>query len=200
MRSKKLWAIVIGSLLVVLVSASTLAAASGIKKAPSITDETVIWELTEATILDLGQTNTDGMGTLTQGYTIEAKAKTKVKDKYNVLPEGNLRLTLSAFSPAQDMPGQKAGFWYVEGKWKLTKKDADPEKLKVRHNSEVIAGSVKAKLDFNPATGQGNWTGVAWVPMSLAAGKWSKGEGTLTLDQNLNGDLFLPLEIWSKDK
>jgi len=197
MKNKKLWAIVIGSLLVLLVSASTLAAAPLFKKAPSIVDEMVVWELTKTTVVDPGQTNVDGMGTFVEGYTIEAKAKAKHN---NVVPEGSFWLTLTAFSPANDMPGQKAGLWYVQGKWRITKKDADPEALKVRHNSEVIEGSLKAELDFNPATGQGNWTGVAWVPMSLAAGNWAKGEGTLTFDGNLEGDLFLPLEIWSKSE
>ncbi|HSR32266.1 MAG TPA: hypothetical protein VLY63_17020 [Anaerolineae bacterium] len=197
MRNRKLWVILIGAFLVLLISASTLAAAPMFKKAPSITDEMVIWELTKTTVVDAGQTKTDAMGTFTEGYTIEAKAKAKHN---NVVPEGRLWLTLTAFSPAEDMPGQEAGFWYVQGKWRITKKDADPEALKVRHNPEVIEGSLQAKLDFNPATGQGNWTGVASLPMSLAAGNWGRGEGTLTFDENLEGDLFLPLEIWSKDK
>lgn len=197
MRNKKLWIIVIGSLLILLVSASTLAAAPMFKKAPSIADETVIWELTKTAVVDAGQTNTDGVGTLVQGYTIEGKAKAKHN---NVVPEGRFWLSLSAFSPAQDMEGQKAGFWYVRGTWRITKKDADPEALKVRHNSEVIEGSFQAELTFNPATGQGNWTAAAWLPMSLAAGEWSRGGGTLTFDENLEGDLYLPLEIWSKGK
>ena len=197
MQNKKLWAIVIGALLILLVSASTLAAAPMFKKAPSIVDETVIWELTKTTIVDPGQTNTDKSGTFTEGFTLEGKAKAKHN---NVVPEGHFWLTLTAFSPAEDMQGQKAGLWYVQGKWRITKKDADPEALKVRHNSEVIEGSLQAELDFNPATGQGNWTGVAGLPMSLAAGKWGRGQGTLTFDENLEGDLYLPLEIWSKGK
>ena len=113
MRNRKVWIIVIGALVITLVSASALAAAPMLRKAPSIVDETVIWELTKATVVAAGQTTTDGMGTFTDGYTIEAKAKAKHN---NVVPEGDFWLTLTAFSPAKDMPGQKEGFWYVEGK------------------------------------------------------------------------------------
>ena len=199
MRNKKILALMIGSLLVLLVSASTLAAAPLFKKAPSIVEDAVIWELTKTTVVDAGQTYTDGMGTFTQGYTLEAKAKAKGN---NVVPEGSFWLTLNAFSPANDIPGQKlkTGLWYVQGTWRITKKDADPEALKVRHNSEVIEGSFMAELEFNPAADQSNWTGVARLPMALAAGQWGRGEGTLTFDKNLEGDLYLPLEIWSKSK
>ena len=109
-------------------------------------------------------------------------------------------LTLNAFLPKQDMTGQKANWWDVRGTWRITKKDADPETLKVRHNSEVIEGFFEAELEFNPTTDQGDWTAKAWLPMSLAARNWAKGEGTLTFDGNLEGALFLPLEIWSKSK
>jgi len=41
---------------------------------------------------------------------------------------------LSSFSPAADMPGQKAGTWYVQGKWSITNEKASAAEKKARHS------------------------------------------------------------------
>ncbi len=195
MRNKRIWALATGALLILLVSATALAATPRMNRAPVIHDETVIWELSKARVVDPGRTYAMGEGTMTEGFVIEAKAKAKHN---NVVPEGRFQLTLSAFAPNRDMPGQKAGTWYVQGKWVITKAGADPNVLKARHNPAKVEGTVSAELGFNPTTSPDKWSGKARIPMSLAAGQWAKGEGALSLDGNFEGDLFLPLELWAK--
>ncbi len=197
MLNKKLLVVAVGGLLGLLISATALA--SPLLKQDPITDEVVVWELTKTTVVDPGQTVTvPGEGTFVTGYTIEAKAKAK---NNNVVPEGQLRLTLNLFSPENDKPGQEAGHWYVEGAWIITKKDADPELVKVKHNPEVIRGKVKTNLAFNPIDSQQNWTAEARLPMSLAAGKWGRSKaGTLSLNAQMEGDLYLDIAYWPELK
>lgn len=193
-RTLKLWVIVLGVLVILVVSTSALAAPL-LKKAP-ITDEMVVWELTKTTVVDPGQrVTTPGVGTFVENYVIEAKAKAKHN---NVVPEGQLRLTLNMFSPEQDMAdtGQKAGTWYVTGLWTITKKNADPDALDVKHNPEVMRGFVQSELSFNPIGSQEKWTGKAWLPMSLAVGQWGRGEGTLSMNGQMEGDLYLQIAFW----
>jgi len=191
MRNRKIWFIVIGALLVTLVTASALVAAPLTKKVT--TSEEVVWELTKAEVVDPGQTILTEQGTLVEGYTIEAKAKAK---NNNVVPEGQLRLTMSLFSPNRDLPGQQAGHWYAQGKWTITKQNYDPEKVKVRHNPDVMGGDLQTELTFNPLEGQQNWSAKARLPMSLAVGRWSKGDGSFSFNGQLEGDLFLAFELW----
>jgi hypothetical protein len=174
-------------LILLLVSATALAL-----KTP-VTQDNIIWELSKTQVIDRGQTISIKQGTLTTGYAIEAKAKAKTGD---LLAEGTFRLTLTAFKPKKDMPGQKAGYWYVQGDWTVTKKDADPASVKVRHNPDVVAGAIKAQLTFNPATQRANWTALAVLPMSLASSQWGRGEGSLTLNAAYEGDLYLHLNLW----
>jgi len=191
MRNRKIWVIVIGALLVTLVTASALVAAPLTKKVT--TAEEVVWELTKVEVVDSGQTLTSSEGTWISDYTIEAKAKAK---NNNVVPEGQFRMTLSLFSPNGDMPGQKAGLWYVQGKWTITKQNYDPATVKVRHNPDVMGGDLMAELTFNPLESQQNWSAAARLPMSLAVGRWSKGDGSFSFNGQLEGDLFLALELW----
>jgi len=145
------------------------------------------WKLQGLTVIDPGQTMMTGEGTLTTGYTLEAKASSGSK---RMLTEGTFRLTLSAFQPIKDMPGQKAGLWHVQGKWSLTRKNATAATLTARHNPDTIEGRLKAELPFNPAASQADWSALATLPMSLAAGQWAQGKGSLTMTQG-EGDLIL---------
>ena len=130
-------------------------------------------------------------------HTLEAMARSK---EGNVIPEGTFHLTMDAFSPKSNMPRQREGSWYVQGHWTITKKNADQNTLKVKHNPDKAEGILVAEVPFNPTMGAGNWTGKAHIPMALTAGRWSRGSGTLTFDENLEGDLFLPLERWPEVK
>jgi len=194
MRNKTIPILVIAFILIVAVA--LLVPTVGAKK--SVTNQDmVIWELTRTKVVDPGTLDETAPGYRLVGYTIEAKAKSKGG---NVIPDGNFRLTMNIFSPNEDMGSQRKGYWYVDGTWTITKKNADPDSLKVKHNPDKADGFLLAELSFNPAGGVGNWTGKAVLPMALAAGNWSRGEGTLTFGENLEGDLFLPLERWPEVK
>lgn len=185
-------------MMLILVAAIALLAINSIgAKEPVIAQEMVIWEISKATVVDPGSFEEMDEGQFFKGYTIEAKAKAKHN---NVVPEGTFRLTLDAFSPNEDMGSQKAGFWYVQGHWTITKKNAPQNELKVKHNPNKAEGFLIAELAANPVTTNGNWTGKAALPMVLAAGRWSRGEGTLTFGDNLEGDLFLKLDRWPEAK
>ena len=59
-----------------------------------------------------------------------------------------------------------------------------------------MEGKFIGEISFDPTSGVGNWTGKAVLPMALTAGNWNKGEGTLTVNDDLTGYLFLSLETW----
>jgi hypothetical protein len=162
---------------------------------------TAVWELKHTTVIDPGDTvvvpadpGTDFPGgVLTTGYTLKAKAKSKNGE---LVPEGEFLLTLSAFLPNADMPSQKAGLWHVQGQWTIVNKNADSKALKARHNPFTVAGRIHAALPFNPAKQQMRWSAGVTVPMVPAAGQWARGkEGSLTLDANRQGELYLLLEL-----
>jgi hypothetical protein len=94
------------------------------------------------------------------------------------------------------MPGQKAGLWYVQGEWSIVKTGATYADTKERHNPATIAGKCQTELDFNPTAENIDWTARASLPMSPIAGQWGRGEGSLTVNKNATGDLFLKLELW----
>ncbi len=173
---------------VVLLAGMVYSSASAVK--PPFSEEIVVWEISKPVVISEGQTVETREGTLTTGYVIEAKAKAK---NNNVVPEGSIVFTFSVFTPLGDMPGQVPGIWYVHGDWVITKKNASIESAKARHSSDKAMGNIKAELAFNPLAQPGNWSGLAWIPMSLAAGQWSRGQGTVTLNGQFEGELLLDL-------
>lgn len=185
MKNRKL--IIALALLFILMG--TIWGTASAKKSP-ITEEEVIWEISKPEIIDAGETIVMGQGTLVQGFVVQAKAKSRHN---NVVPEGTIVMILSAFQPNQDLPGQVAGVWYVQGEWEITKKNALPESANARHSSDKAHGSVKAELAFNPLSEPQSWSGLAWIPMSPAAGRWSKGKGSITLNGQFEGELMLDL-------
>lgn len=181
-------------IILMLVLMATLVAGSALAKKPYIEQDFVIWDLSKAEVVQAAVPEENEVGVFLRGFTLEAKAKSQGG---NMVPEGVFRLSLDAFSPYADLPasGQKAGYWYVYGTWTITKKNANPEALKFKHNPEVVEGVLVAELPFDPTTGAGNWTGKAVLQTALAAGRWSRGEGSLTFLSDLDGSLFLDLEL-----
>ncbi len=162
--------------------------------APSIRQTNVGWRLTSAKVTATGETAKMQQGTLTTGYTVVAVATAITKGA--PIEKAKFELTLSAFSPSKDMPGQKAGRWYLRGTWTLTDQNATQADLEVRHNPAVIRGDLLTELSFNPATDPGAFSGKFSLPMSLAAGQWSKGEGTISFDENFEGSIYLAADEW----
>lgn len=166
---------------------------------PNIRQQSVVWTLDAAEIVSAGVTGVMAAspdfpgGVMTNGYVIQANA---ISNRPDVAFSGTLQVTLSIFSPAQDYGTQKAGVWYVQGAWKLTREGVNAAAIKTRHNPSVLSGQIKAELPFNPANGVGNWTGLVKLPMSQSAGRWARGAGTLSLNADLNGYLALDANVW----
>lgn len=187
--------ILIAALVLVLLASAVLVVSSANAAKKPVTPGMVIWSLTKIKVIDSGQTITGPQGTFINGYVIEAQAKAK-KNQGKVFPNGTFRLTLSLFSPAYDMPGQKAGMWYVQGEWSVVTAGAKPEETQERHNAVTITGKIKTELEFNPIAEKSEWTALASLPMAPIDGQWARGDGTLSLNKKGSGDLFLDLELW----
>jgi len=119
----------------------------GVKPASGFT-----WRLSNARIVKPGQTMEATEGTIISGYTIRADAQAEGSAP---IPQGRFTVTLTIFSPRQDMPGQKAGFWYLRGDWSLAGLDVDPASLKKRHLRDAYHGTLVAELPFNPTVAPG---------------------------------------------
>jgi hypothetical protein len=161
-----------------------------------IIPDTVTWGLTKTVVLDPGTTEVSEEGTLLKGYTIESTAKEKDS---KLVPEGTFRLELSVFQPSEDMDGQEAGRWYVEGKWAVIDKYAlDDEK----HSRGVVSGFIATVLDFDPTQTPEGWTALAQLPMSTVTAvtvdgiQWARGRGTYTVDSAFEGTLYVDLNLW----
>ena len=170
---------------------------------PNISKESIVWTLSDAEVVSAGATGIMGAspgfpgGAMTDGYTLLWNATSNQPD---IAFSGVLKLTLSVFSPASDYGAQKVGTWYVRGNWSITRAGVDAASVKTRHNPDVLSGQVSTELSFNPANGQGNWTGLVNLPMSQAAGRWARGAGTLSLNEQLNGYLALDANLWPEMK
>ena len=156
----------------------------------AVTKEEVVWKLTQTAIVSQGETVTMENGTMVSGFTLQANAKARHN---NIVPDGKIVFNLSAFSPSRELPGQVPGTWYIQGKWEITGRTATKESRNASHSADKAQGFIKAELPFNPLTEPGNWSGLAWVPSSSTAGRWSTGEGSMTLDGGFEGDLVLLL-------
>lgn len=187
MSIKKL--IIITALIIVTVTATATVTA----KKPTISEDIAIWELTKITVVEQGQNVDMQEGDFFTNYVIEARAHQK---NGNIIPNGVFRMSLSAFSPYQKIGTQSPGYWYVQGSWTITKDNPNLAAMEAKHNSEVIEGSIVAEVPFNPISDWDNWTGLARLTMTLMAGNWANGEGTLTFNKDNSGSLFLDLAHW----
>jgi hypothetical protein len=179
-----------GRLVVFTLALALLSAApafSARKKVPP-KGEVFGWELEGATVANPGKVYKTRQGILISGCVIEASASRLGRAPFEV---GIFRLNFTAFSPYQDMPRQKAGFWYVQGDWTITDEAADEQLKKVRHSPAVVRGSLKTRLTFNPLEQSGQVTASVRVPrMAEGAGR---GQGTFQGNELFEGTLQLAL-------
>jgi hypothetical protein len=187
MRIKKLILVLALILPFVIVTSTVMG------KRPVIIDETAIWELTDIQVIDEGELVALQEGNFTKDVVIEARA---TASNGRILPSGVFQMTFSAFTPFAEMNQQKPGFWYVQGYWSVTKDNPDREAMRSRHNSEMLEGDILAEVPFDPTADSINWTALARLTMTLMAGNWANGEGTLTMNQDNTGSLFLDLTTW----
>jgi len=103
---------------------------------------------------------------------------------------------LDLFAPVKDLPGQKAGQWYLSGTWTISKKGALEVSKQAGHSPDFVQGKIQTELTFNPLYGRRNWSAHASLPMSPATGRWGRGQGTFELSTSWKGQLFLDLTLW----
>lgn len=185
MKFKALWVLALLALLVI-------SPASAAPPKPA-REAALGWDITQVEVTAPGQTIISEEGTLITGYTLTGQARATAG---GLLQHGAFQLVLSAFSPSRELPGQHVGKWYIVGQWSLTKSGAAPQSLRARHNPDVISGRIRTELDFNPTADTRNWSALATLPMSPAAGRWARGEGTFSIDSTLAGSLHLSALLW----
>lgn len=149
------------------------------------------WRLTDSQVVEPGETVTTVEGTMTTGYTVEAQAR---GEGAAPIKNGRFRVTLNAFSPFQDRPGQEAGFWQVTGNWTLTDAEAPPEVSKTRYHPAVLRGTLRAKLGFNPATHPGPVKAQVEMATFRPGFGRQRGGGTFQGDELFTGKLTIDLQ------
>lgn len=168
--------------------------------AAAIRNASMSWTLSEAQVVEAGETVILPNGTMSTGYTIEATAESTDSA---FVTRGTLRVTLTAFTPKEDSRRQKAGIWYVRGKWFLSDIDAPPSN-NPRYTPGVLDGQLQVELPFNPAEG-GDWSATLRLPqtvlepVTLEQGRQPmRGTGVLILDDKQGGALTLELKLWPR--
>jgi hypothetical protein len=134
----------------------------------------VEWQLSETTAISWGILSRTSEGEIRSGIKIEGKAVAQSSD--NTFSEGAFTVTLTAFAPYEDMPGQKKGNWYLSGNWSITATGTDP----TSHPSptSVLTGTLKASLAYDPAVETGPMAAELRLQhrgVSVRAGRMSKG-------------------------
>jgi hypothetical protein len=181
-------------LLVPLSLASLAVLAQAAPRPPSIENAVLGWELTQARVVSAGTTTAVPQGVITAGYVVEANAT--ATDEATPVQSGRFRIELTAFSPRQDMPGQKAGQWYVRGDWRISQPAASEAEEVARHRPSLVNGSLSAELPFNPAAGVGPVDAAVNLRRSPQGGRWTAGTGTFSGNQRFEGLLQLGAQIW----
>lgn len=189
-----------GSMLQVVAGLLLFACAASVS-ADAIRTASMSWTLSDAQVVEAGETVTLPNGTMSTGYTIEATAESTDSA---FVTKGTLRLSLTAFTPKKDSRVQKAGIWYVRGKWILSDIDAPPIS-NPRYTPGVIHGQLQVELPFNPAEGAGDLSATLRLPQTtmepVSAGEGRqpmRGTGILILDDKQGGVLTLDLKLWPR--
>ena len=149
------------------------------------------WALSEAAVTNPGTTATIPEGILTQGFVVESKA-TALSGSPQI-SEGALTLTVTAFTPFREMPGQTPGVWYLRGTWTVRAAQAEPREDGIRHDPSSLSGLLNAELPFNPATQPGAFEATILMPPASGAEGWAYGRGTFSVDDQFEGSMDLAL-------
>mgnify|MGYP001065216326 CR=1 FL=1 len=181
-------------ILLPLAAASVAALAAPAARVPGIQDAARGWQLTRARVLDPGVTSIAAQGTMTSGYVLEATAK--ALDPNTPVQNGTFKIELNAFSPSQDMPGQKAGTWYVRGDWQIAKRGITAAEQESRHGPSFLNGSLSVELSFNPATDAGPVNAAVSLTRAPQAGRWASGNGTFNGNETFEGLMQIDAQIW----
>lgn len=106
--------------------------------------------------------------------------------------EGSFQISISAFQPSRDLPGQPAGRWYIRGDWSITDAQAPPPAPGQRHRRGVLAGTLVSTMDADPLATAQDVVLPLQLPMTLTESSWVRGKGTLSLaDSQERGSITL---------
>ena len=152
------------------------------------------WKLTQAKVICTGKTADLDEGTLTVGYEIESGAV--ALDPKCPIQRGVFRISATAFCPKEDMPGQKAGVWYIRGSWTICDTDIGAQGAKTRHNSAVLRGELLCDLTFNPSQAMGNVEAMVRMPMSRAGSIWRRGTAVFRGNEKFEGTIEGVAKRW----
>jgi len=189
-----------------LSTASAVALAStSVQQSPVAAFENIAnWTFSDTKVVSKGSVDYMTEGEFTRDFILESKV-TATSKAGSVVPDGTLKLVLSAFSPAYDQHGRRKGAWYVWGKWTLTDSHITHSSRTGRQNTGEISGRLSAELDFNPIVTQKNWTAKIRLPMTRIApvseagsSQPARGEGALIMDNMRGGTISLNLKLWPK--
>jgi hypothetical protein len=155
-----------------------------------VEDRSGAWTLTGPQLVTRGSFDVTSEGRLRMGFTVQMFAT--ASDSVAPFRRGVLRLTLSAFAPERDMPGQPAGFWYVTGSWRLSDAALEGDEAAVRHAPSTLQGVLAARAAFDPGRrGPGRVAATLTIPKWLAGSEWTSGGGTLSVTRDYVGELYL---------
>ena len=133
-------------------------------------------------------------GTLVGDYSVVASAD--ALSASTPLASGQFVFRGSVFSPKYDMPGQKAGNWYLQGSWSITDTSVPAADLSAKYNSHRIEGELKAELPFDPTKQPaGTVDAQLSIPQSLDAGRWTSANGKLIGSARLEGQMNLDVAL-----
>lgn len=180
--------VLLGALLATV--AGTISPASA-DPGQALTTKVITWKLSRGKVLSKGTTKDVPEGKIVSGCVIEGQA---VSANQGIpFSKGKYRVSLTLFSPKRDLPGQKAGTWYLTGDWTITNTAASREDLAARHNSHETGGSFSLDSPFNPLVGKGNLNGSLLLRSNGAQGKvGSVGRGNFAVNQLFEGRLLVP--------
>lgn len=181
----------------IAVGASQEVSAEPGKSKAAITKDKQLWEISKAKVVSPGEAVELPEGTLYTDYVIEAKVKAA---KGKAMPKGDFLISVQAFSPNEDMPGQKKGLWYVKGDWQITKDGATEADLEPKHSAARLGGTLLAELPFNPATESGPLAAKVRIPMSPDGGGWSQGDLTFSGNEKFEGAMIGDMEFWPESQ
>lgn len=163
-------------------------AVPGAVAAPKLDAGLANWRISDARLVDPGQTTVTPEGTLTSGYIVEARARGAAG---TLLPDGRFRIVASSFSPSSEMPGQQVGLWYLRAQWSIADRQASRAAQQARHSHARIQGRMRAELPFNPLVEQGDFLAEVSLPNAPAAGRWARGQGTFSGNSLFEGSIVL---------
>ncbi|HIJ94234.1 MAG TPA: hypothetical protein HPP94_00535 [Desulfuromonadales bacterium] len=189
---QKTWNLLVSVLLLAAVTCSVVQAEVS-KKKELITQSEAGWQITNTTVVKASQAVTFRQGVIVDDYIVSGDAA--ALSTATPIQKGKVRFTVNLFSPIRDMPGQRAGLWYLQGTWTITADDAKPELLKIRHNPYVIEGDIKAELANNPVDQpSAELAAKVYILNSMAAGRWTNGYGTYAGNGSFEGSITLNID------